>query len=68
MELFVILVAYVADFLLTAFCVWACFGLLGVLGITSIGTFALVFSWKCAFVIWLIVIILRVLFRTSKKD
>ena len=61
--LFLALAAF--DFLFSAGLVWLLCWLLPAIGIASIGSFAIVFSWKLVLVIWLIVIILRSIFRTN---
>ena len=53
------------DFLCTAGLVWLFCWLLPAIGIASIGSFAIVFSWKLVLVVWLIVIILHSIFRSS---
>ena len=53
------------DFLCTAGLVWLFCWLLPAIGIASIGSFAIVFSCKLVLVIWLIVIILHSIFRSS---
>ena len=61
--LFLALAAF--DFLFSAGVVWLLCWLLPAIGIASIGSFAIVFSWKLVLVIWLIVIILRSIFHTN---
>ena len=53
------------DFLFTAGLVWLFCWLLPAIGIASIGSFTIVFSWKLVLVIWLIVVILHSIFRTN---
>lgn len=62
--LFLALVAF--DFLCTAGLVWLFCWLLPVIGIASIDSFAIVFSWKLVLVIWLIVVILHSIFHRNK--
>lgn len=56
------------DFLCTAGLVWLFCWLLPAIGIASIGSFAIVFSWKLALVIWLIIALLRSIFHVSIKS
>ena len=53
------------DFLFTAGLVWLFCWLLPAIGIASIGSFVIAFSWKLVLVIWLIVVILHSTFRTN---
>ena len=65
--LFLVLVCLGIDFLFSAGVVWLLCWLLPAIGIASIGSFAIVFSWKLVLVIWLIVVILRSIFRVTVK-
>lgn len=58
MFILLVLLALVVSFLITAGLVW----LLPAIGIVAIGTFTIVFSWKLALAIWLIIALLRGLF------
>lgn len=64
--LFLALVAF--DFLCTAGLVWLLCWLLPAIGIVSIGSFVIAFSWKLVLVVWLIVVILRSIFRVTVKS
>lgn len=55
------------SFLVTAGLVWLLCWLLPALGIATIGTFTIVFSWKLALAIWLILALLRSIFSVSTK-
>ena len=66
--LFLVLVCLGIDFLFSAGLVWLLCWLLPMIGITAIGSIAIVFSWKLALVIWLIVAILRSIFRVTVKS
>ena len=61
--LFLALAAF--DFLFSAGLVWLLCWLLPAIGIVSIGSFVIAFSWKLVLVVWLIVAILRSIFRTN---
>ena len=65
--LFLVLVCLGIDFLFSAGVVWLLCWLLPAIGIASIGSFAIVFSWKLVLVIWLIVVILHSIFRVTVK-
>lgn len=56
------------SFLCTAGLVWLLCWLLPMIGITAIGSIAIVFSWKLALVIWLIIALLRSVFYVSGKS
>lgn len=64
--LFLVLVCLGIDFLFSAGLVWLLCWLLPAIGIASIGSFAIVFSWKLVLVIWLIVVILHSIFHRNK--
>lgn len=61
-------IALSISFLFTAGLVWLLCWLLPLIGITAIGSFAIVFSWKLALVIWLIIALLRSVFHISVKS
>ena len=65
--LFLVLVCLGIDFLFSAGVVWLLCWLLPAIGIASIGSFAIVFSWKLVLFIWLIVVILHSIFRVTVK-
>lgn len=62
------LLIYAISFLCTAGLVWLLCWLLPAIGIASIGSFVIVFSWKLALVVWLIIAILRSIFRVTVKS
>nr|DAG20816.1 MAG TPA: hypothetical protein [Caudoviricetes sp.] len=55
------------SFLITAGLVWLLCWLLPAIGIATIGTFTIVFSWKLALAIWLVIALLRSIFSISTK-
>ena len=61
-NILVFILIFGLDFLLTAGCVWV--------GCLALGwlSFSVVFSWKTAFAIWILVIIIRFLFKYPNKD
>lgn len=61
-----ILLSLAVSFLATSGLVWLLCWLLPALGITAIGTFVIVFSWKLALVIWIILALLGVIFPSGK--
>lgn len=61
-----ILLSLAVSFLATSGLVWLLCWLLPVLGITAIGTFVIVFSWKLALVVWIILALLGAIFPSSK--
>lgn len=66
--LFLVLVCLGIDFLFSAGLVWLLCWLLPAIGIASIGSFVIAFSWKLVLVVWLIVAILRSIFRVTVKS
>lgn len=63
-----ILVCLGIDFLFSAGLVWLLCWLLPAIGVTAIGSFVITFSWKLVLVIWLILAILRSIFRVTVKS
>ena len=55
------------SFLVTAGLIWLLCWLLPAIGITAIGTFVIVFSWKLALAIWIVLLLLRSLFTVGSK-
>lgn len=66
MFVLLILLSLAISFLLTSGLVWLLCWLLPALGITAIGTFVIVFSWKLALAIWIILTLLGAIFPSSK--
>lgn len=62
-----ILLSLAVSFLTTSGLVWLLCWLLPALGITAIGTFVIVFSWKLALAIWIVLLLLRSLFTGGSK-
>lgn len=67
MFVLLILLSLAISFLLTSGLVWLLCWLLPALGITAIGTFVIVFSWKLALAIWIVLLLLRSLFTVDSK-
>ena len=67
MIVLLILLSLAVSFLLTSGLVWLLCWLLPALGITAIGTFVIVFSWKLALAIWIVLLLLRSLFTVDSK-
>ena len=67
MIVLLILLSLAVSFLLTSGFIWLLYWLLPALGITAIGTFVIVFSWKLALAIWIILLLLRSLFTVGSK-
>lgn len=55
------------SFLCTSGLVWLICQLFSALGIATIGTLTIVFSWKLALLVWLILLLLRSIFSACKK-
>ena len=66
MFVLLILLSLAVSFLLTSGLVWLLCWLLPALGITAIGTFVIVFSWKLALVVCIILALLGAIFPSSK--
>lgn len=67
MIVLLILLSLAVSFLLTSGFVWLLCWLLPALGITAIGTFVIVFSWKLALAIWIILVLLQFIFSVGNK-
>ena len=63
----VVILAFAISFLLTSGLIWLLCWLLPAIGITAIGTFTIVFSWKLALAIWIILVLLQSIFSVGKK-
>lgn len=55
------------SFLSTSWMVWLICQLFSALGIATIGTLTIVFSWKLALLVWLILLLLCSIFSACKK-
>ena len=67
MIVLLILLSLAVSFLLTSGLIWLLCWLLPALGITAIGTFVIVFSWKLALAIWIVLVLLRSIFSVGSK-
>lgn len=67
MFVLLILLSLAVSFLLTSGLVWLLCWLLPALGITAIGTFVIVFSWKLALAVWIVLLLLHSLFTVGSK-
>lgn len=65
--LILILLHLAISFLLTSGLVWLICQLFSALGVATIGTLTIVFSWKLALLVWLILLLLRSIFSACKK-
>lgn len=65
--LFVIL-SLIISFLMTAGLVWVLCWALPAIGIVAIGSFTIVFSWKLALVVWVIMFLLQSIFMGGSKN
>ena len=66
MFILLILLYLVISFLIVSGLVWLLCWLLPALGITAIGTFVIMFSWKLALAIWIILLLLSTIFPSGK--
>lgn len=67
MFVLLILLSLTISFLIVSGLVWLLCWLLPAIGITAIGTFVIVFSWKLALAIWIILALLSTIFPSGKK-
>lgn len=67
MFVLLILLYLTISFLIVSGLVWLLCWLLPAIGITAIGTFTIVFSWKLALAIWIILALLSTIFPSGKK-
>lgn len=63
----ILILSLAFSFLLTSGLVWLICQLFSALGIATIGTLTIVFSWKLALLVWLILLLLRSIFSACKK-
>lgn len=63
----ILILSLAFSFLFTSGLVWLICQLFSALGITTIGTLTIVFSWKLALLVWLILLLLRSIFSACKK-
>ena len=61
------LLSLAISFLIVSGLVWLLCWLLPALGITAIGTFVIVFSWKLALAVWIILVLLQSIFSVGSK-
>lgn len=67
MFVLLILLSLTISFLLISGLVWLLCWLLPAIGITAIGTFTIVFSWKLALAIWIILLLLSTIFPSGSN-
>lgn len=67
MIVLLVILSLAISFLLTSGFVWLLCWLLPALGIATIGTFVIVFSWKLALAVWIVLLLLRSLFTVGSK-
>lgn len=65
--LFVIL-SLAISFLVTAGLTWVLCWALPAIGVVAIGSFTIVFSWKLALVVWIILLLLQSIFKVGNKN
>ena len=63
-----VILSLVISFLATAGLVWLLCWALPAIGIVAIGSFTIVFSWKLALVVWVIVCLLQSIFGGWSKN
>ena len=63
----ILILSLAFSFLSTSGLVWLICQLFSALGIATIGTLTIVFSWKLALLVWLMLLLLRSIFSACKK-
>ena len=63
----ILILSLAFSFLFTSGLVWLICQLFSALSIATIGTLTIVFSWKLALLVWLILLLLRSIFSACKK-
>lgn len=63
----ILILSLAFSFLFTSGLVWLICQLFSALGVATIGTLTIVFSWKLALLVWLILLLLRSIFSACKK-
>ena len=63
----ILILSLAFSFLFTSGLVWLICQLFSALVIATIGTLTIVFSWKLALLVWLILLLLRSIFSACKK-
>ena len=63
----ILILSLAFSFLFTSGLVWLICQLFSALGVATIGTLSIVFSWKLALLVWLILLLLRSIFSACKK-
>ena len=63
----ILILSLAFSFLFTSGLVWLICQLFSALGIATIGTLTIVFSWKLALLVWLILLLLRSIFSACRK-
>ena len=66
MFILLVLLYLAISFLIVSGLIWLLCWLLPAIGITTIGTFTIAFSWKLALVIWIILALLSTIFPSGK--
>lgn len=63
----ILILSLAFSFLFTSGLVWLICQLFSALGVATIGTLTIVFSWKLALLVWLLLLLLRSIFSACKK-
>ena len=63
----ILILSLALSFLFTSGLVWLICQLFSALGVATIGTLTIVFSWKLALLVWLILLLLHSIFSACKK-
>ena len=68
MIVLLVILSLVISFLVTEGLVWVLCWALPAIGIVAIGSFTIVFSWKLALVVWVIMLLLQSIFMGGSKN
>lgn len=63
-----VILSLAISFLVTAGLTWVLCWALPAIGVVAIGSFTIVFSWKLALVVWIILLLLQLIFKVGNKN
>lgn len=63
-----VILSLAISFLVTAGLTWVLCWALPAIGVVAIGSFTIVFSWKLALVVWIILLLLQSIFKVGNKN
>lgn len=63
-----VILSLAISFLVTAGLTWVLCWALPAIGVVAIGSFTIVFSWKLALVVWIILLLIQSIFKVGNKN